>query len=354
VAIDTFRRIRDLYWLMFRDGTTTGSRTRDVVDKSTYLGRQSKLVWSPARRARGVDELPLVKPIFLLGVEGGGLTVLARVLARHGSMVTAMGNSSYWTPLDEIGTHATRTRRLPPSLRGSKNRYDLEHPVYGVQHACIYACDDLLPLYRRTAVDATPEDAEAFKRLLREHIAVYAENPRRARFLDKTQTYTVKAGYVNALLAGCEPHFVLVVRNPYTMVYRSANKRMQSPQLACLSYARRLSLAAEHWTNSFAAAVEDSSSIERFLTVRFEDFLAQPERALAEICAFADLRYREDMLPQPHHALPRGTWPGDDKWYPLREDAWLPEVRAVEATIVEQHCGTLAARFGYAAVGARP
>jgi hypothetical protein len=348
---ERYARARRFYYVLLRDGKTTGSVPRDVAMKSAYMLRQSKWRRSLVRRTNRPDSVPLVKPIFLLGLEGGGLTLLARTLVRNPAVVTVMGNSSHWTGLDEIGTQPSRMRVLPPELWGPKHRDDIEHPRLGSYHACIYACDELLPSYRRTPEDATPELAAAFKRILREHILVYAHDPRHARFLDKTQTYTVKAGFVNALLRDCEPRFVLVLRNPYTMVHRSIRRRMNTQSILPLPYEEKVRLAAQHWASSYRLALEDSAQIEHFMTLRFEDFLAAPAEKLQEICAFAELDFDPDMLPQAYHRLPFATWPGDEKWYPLRGDPWLDEVDEAEAEQIDRWCRPLAERFGYARAG---
>jgi hypothetical protein len=96
------------------------------------------------------------------------------------------GASDYWVATDELGFVRNRMRRLPSTLWSSAHRDDLDHQIVGTEHASVYASDLLLPEYRNTAEDATPEDSARFKRILKEHLAVYARDPQTARFLDKT------------------------------------------------------------------------------------------------------------------------------------------------------------------------
>ena len=161
--------------LLFRDGSRGSSRGRDFADRAVYLYRRERWQWARHLR-RGIDEIPLTKPIFLLGVQGGGLTLLAHALQRHPAVVTMSGNSSYWTALNELGAEPSRMRALPPSLWGCKFRDDLDHPIFGTMHNNVYATSELIDHYRRTADDATPEVRRVFERVLREHIAVYAHN----------------------------------------------------------------------------------------------------------------------------------------------------------------------------------
>jgi hypothetical protein len=218
-------------------------------------------------------------------------------------------------------------------------------------HSSVYAADELLSHYRRTPADATEADSRAFRRLLREHIGVYAHDPRRARFIDKTQPNTVRAAFVDALLSGCDPHFVLVTRNPYAWCHRAVRRKPPSYTVD-LPYVEQLRLVAEHWANSFRLALEDAQRIRNFTVVRYEDFLAAPEAVVRALCDSVGLSFSADLVPAPGQRAPFATLPGDTKWYPLRADGWLAQVTAQDVEIVAERCGEIAGRLGYAAPGA--
>jgi Sulfotransferase family len=302
------------------------------------------------RRLPSVDRIPIDRPIFVLGVQAGGTTLIARCLLRHRDVTSMSGNSRYWVATDEIGFVRNRMARLPSSLWSSSHRDDLDDPVFGSTHTSVYACDDLLPAYRRTAADARAEDAIQLKRLIREHLHVYAHDPRRARFLDKTHTYTVKVGYLEALLDGCDPLFLLVLRNPYTACF-SAVRRKPPSWRTSLPEDEQLRVAAEHWRNSFGLALEDGAKTGRLAAVRFEDFAADPVAVVRAICAFAGLDFDVDLTPQPGQRRPFATLPSDRKWYPLYEDAWRAQVLEAEAAIIDEVCQPLARELGYAFEG---
>jgi hypothetical protein len=234
---------------------------------------------------------------------------------------------------------------LPPSLWSSSHRNDLDHPVFGTEHHSMWASDALLPAYRRVAEDATPADAERFKRLLREHLAVYALDRCNARFVDKTHPNAVKIPYIDALLAGCEPSFLLVLRNPYA-ICDSALRRKPPSWQTTLPYEEQLRLAAEHWENACRIALEDGPKTGRFGAVRFEDFVREPEGVVRAICRRVELPYRPDLVPRAGDRLPFATLPGDTKWYPLREPP-APSLTSEAAEIVAARCGRLAERLGY-------
>jgi len=348
------RRLSGLAYLFSPAGGTSGSRVRDVVIKAIRLYRRDRWRTSLRRRLPGVDRVPLDRPIFFLGVQGAGETIVGRCLRRNDAVVSMSGNSAYWTGIDELGVVRNRMARLPAALWGCKFRDDLEHPLFGPNHNSVYACDALLPLYRRTAEDADEADGRRYRRLLREHLLVYAHDPCRARFFDKTHTNTLKIPLLAAYLEGCDPFFVLVVRNPYSWCHRAVRRKRPIYRVA-LAPEQELRLVAEHWANSYRIALEDARHVPNVTTVRFEDFVADPEAVVRRLCDFLGLDFDPAMVPQPGQRFPFATLPGDRKWYPLFPDPWLEHVGAEEADVIASVCGPLAAELGYerpAATGA--
>jgi hypothetical protein len=335
-----------LRYLLSTDGGTSGSRVRDVAIKAARVYERDRWRWSVRRRLPRVDEIPLDRPIFFLGVQGAGETLVGRCLRRSSAVVCMSGSSDHWTGIDELGVVRNRMARLPRSLWGCKHRTDLDHPLFGPDQSSVYACDSLLPRYRGRAEDADEDEARRFRRLLREHIAVYAHDPQHARFLDKTHTFTLKVPLLAAYLRDCDPRFVLVVRNPYSWCHRAVRRKPPSLRVP-LGPDELLPIVAEHWANSYRIALEDASETGRLTVVRFEDFVADPEATVRRLCAALELEFEEAMVPRAGDTMPFATLPGDRKWDPLYPDSWLDDVTDREAAIVERRCGVLAERLGY-------
>ena len=314
--------------------------------KAERWRRRDRWRRSLQRHRPSVDLVPLDRPIFVLGMQGGGTTLVARCLLRHPSVVSMSGASDYWVATDELGFVRNRMRRLPSTLWSSAHRDDLDHPLVGTEHASVYASNLLLPAYRNTAEDATPADSARFTRILKEHVAVYARDPQSARFLDKTHTYTVKIPYLDRLLEGHEPFFLLVARNPYTMCFRAVRRKPPAWRQG-LPYEDQLHLVAQHWTNSTRLALEDGPRTGRFLALRFEDFLQKPEQVVRAVCKAVGLSYDDDLVPRAGHRLPFATLPWDRKWFPLQGNDWRDKVGGTEARIVEDECGEIAEQLGY-------
>jgi NAD-dependent dihydropyrimidine dehydrogenase PreA subunit len=306
----------------------------------------------PRRFWIDVDTAPIDRPIFLLGVQGGGLTLIARMLRRHPDAVSVTGNSRYWAGPDEMQN--VMGAYLPPELTGLHHKVP-PHPGFPRRDG-LYAIDELLPLYRKTDADATVEMSSRFQRAIRLAIAIHAKYPQQARFIDKSQTFTVRLSLVNSLLREHQPYFILVTRNPYAMCYRTAAVATPLSRLD-LSLEERLQLAAQHWDNSFRCALADSREVDHFRIIRFEDLLQKPETWLQDICAFAGLSYYPSMLPRLGQHIPLGSTgssKGDHKWYPLRPDvnrSYLKQLEPWMVKIIGSRVGKLARQWWYSPDG---
>jgi len=337
--------LRAVKYVVSADGGRRPS-VRTMAIRVERLRRRDRWRYSPRRRLRSTDRIRVDRPIFVLGLQGSGTTLISRCLLRHPSAVSMSGNSSYWVATDELGFVRNRMTALPSSLWSSSHRSDLDHPLFGTEHHSVWASDDLLPWYRRDAGDVTPTDEKRFKRVLREHIAVYARNKHDARFVDKTHTNTVRISYLDALLADCDPFFVLVVRSPYTTCVRAIQRKPPSWRTVP-PRDEQVTIAAQHWENAHRIALDDGAQTGRFAAVRFEDFLRDPEAMVRAICNTVGLRYDPSLVPRAGDRLPFATLPTDTKWYPLRSDVPVAELDAHHLEIVDARCGQLARRLAY-------
>jgi hypothetical protein len=325
---------------------------KGVLNSLLLESRRNLWRLHPLRFSRQLDRVPIDRPIFLLGVQGGGLTLLSRMLHRHSQAVFVTGSRANWAGPDEMQN--VMGPALPPELAGLHHQIP-PHSRYP-HRDWLYAIDELLPLYRKTARDATPEMALQFQRAIRFAVALHSHDPNRARFVDKSQSFTVRLSLVNALLNGREPQFILVTRNPYAVVFRAAARATRISQMN-LSLEGRLRLAAEHWRNSFQCALEDEKEVEHFTTARFEDLLREPEDCLRALCTFAELSYEPEMLPAADHRIPLGSTGsarGDRKWYPLRSDVNRPYLTSLQPwmiEIVDNYVRGFAERWNYSPEG---
>ncbi|MEM7350584.1 MAG: sulfotransferase [Acidobacteriota bacterium] len=300
---------------------------------------------------RSIDAVVIDRPIFLLGNQGDGLTLLSRIIRRHPAVVSVTGGPAYWSGACDLQN--VMRPRLPASLAlplrapaGTMLPSHLPMP-----HSWAYGCSETINHYRKTALDSDLVTQRVLRRVIGESLWRHGRPRGSGRFLDGSQTFTVKVSFIDALLRDTQPHFVLVTRDPYATCLRAAagaagDMRRYARQL---DFDRRLALCAEHWAGCMSAALADAEAAERFFIVPIEQFTAQPEASLAGLLRFLGLHSVGDLLPAAHQTVPFGSRRAD-RWFPLRRDLnapFLSSLQPHQAEIIHQCCGELASRLGY-------
>jgi hypothetical protein len=320
-----------------REGPTPALRHGFGRLRQVY--QHAKYEFNPRRLTRSLDSVPIDRPLFLLGVPGGGGTVLARCFYRHPQGVYASGNSSWWAGQDEI-QKCRHISDLPESLvLRSAHFFNLtpdveDHPVYGYQRSPLYAIDEFLPRYQRGAEDADPETVAAFRRVLRKLVLAYAHDADRARFVDMSHLYTLQIPYLAALLDGCGPRFVLLARNPYVLCERTVQKDLEDMGGAGgLTREHKIRCAVEIVDNSYRLALAARDQVD-LLTQQYEDFVDDPEAVIRRICDFAELAFHPTQVPGPEQRFPAGS-NSTGKWYPIERGANERYLAQIQPDLVE-------------------
>jgi hypothetical protein len=312
-----------------------------------YTWKRNNWMLDPRRSFRDHSEVEVQEPVFFLGTHGGGLTLLSRMLRRHPSMVSVTGDHEYWSGADEMA--AVLGPSLPFKLGGIKQNIPT-HSRFHESTAWVYATNELIDDYRLTAEDATPELRSKLLETLRWLKSRHVHEPSRHRFTDKSQVYTVRAAFLDELLDGRDPHFVLVTRDPYALSYRAPDKAAALRRVGDdVPRDEKVELAAEHWRNSMEAILEDRDELANFHWFRFEDLLQTPEKHLADLCEFCGLDLQDQMIPQEHHEVPFGSR-YRDRWYPLRPDVNEKYYRRMDLDDIQRISkvlGETAETFGY-------
>ena len=333
---------------------------RAVGGKLAALSRRSiqtaRYRWNPRRLVRSPETVPIDRPIFIVGVQGGGITILARCLYRHPQVVYASGNWRWWAGEDEIHNCTHTTRDLPGELvhrsyhfRNVDSKMP-DHPLFGFQRAWLYATDELLPDFRKDASDENPASSAQFRRVIQKIALAYADDPDDCRFVDMSQLFTIQIPLISRMLEGSDPHFILASRNPYATCARAVAKEYVSERGGYIAAdeALRIRCAVEHWSNSYRLALEAARSVP-MLKLRYEDFLENPGQIIRRICDFSDLAFDERMVPGPGQSMPLGSI-DPEKWYPLRaaeNDAYLEKMPRGLVRLLNQRAGDIIEKLGY-------
>lgn len=93
---------------------------------------------------------------------------------------------------------------------------------------------------------------------------------------------------------------------------------------------------------------------ERFVTLRYEDLLADPTRVLTRVCRFLEVEFDTAMLSF-HEADPQGFYGERSRWFaglrkpldPSRSERWQDELSEANVRQIEAICGSLARELGY-------
>ena len=335
-------------WL---EGFSAEQDLRSILNIFWYQWRRVNWAVSPRAWWCDPEEVHIDRPIFFIGNQGAGLSLISRMIRRKEGIVSVTGGHKYWSGADEM--QRVMAPRLPPALRltGNVLRGEPPHQKYSPPRSWTYASDDLFNAYHMTEDDYTPERARTLRSIIAESIYRFGDKRGEKRFVDKSQVYTLKIRLIDALLRETDPHFILVTRNPYAACYRAASGRALDMQRYAefLDFEERLSVCANHWANAIGCALQDGERVEYSLTVRFEDFLADPKSVIRKICEFTGIEFANRMIPAQDDQIPFGTR-FKDRWYPIRKDVnkkYLQEITNNQSEVVKSYVNGIAKKLGY-------
>lgn len=310
---------------------------------------ETKIYWHPRRFYRNKNDIFIKNPIFFLGIQGGGLTLISRAIRLLPEIVYIAGNHRFWGGRDELHNNK-RFKHLPDALTlRSPGYYNLlghekNHPDFGYERAFLYASNDFINEYRLTAADWTPELDYVLKDAIKTCLRTYADNIKAAQFLDMSQSYILKIPF----LKRCFPNarFIIVTRDPFAVCWKQAQVSLifqKDPK-------RAVRLAAEHWHNSYCYALKDTKNDVNTLWLCFEDFMQDPLNVLEKIFCFLN-KSNIDVakLIAQHQSPPLGS-EDPEKWFPINSDVNRRHHKALPdwaRNIIATECGVLLDEFGY-------
>ncbi|MEA3499491.1 MAG: sulfotransferase [Candidatus Marinimicrobia bacterium] len=312
-----------------------------------YIYKRNNYLFDPNRFFRSYKNVNIKHPIFLLGTQGNGNTFVSRMLRRSRNIISVTGNYKYWAGADEM--NSVLGPILPKKFKSIEYLKPYPDKIkYPVDWLC--GTDKYFPLFRNNESDFGIELKEQFTQVIRWLINRYGKNPN-VRFLDKSQTFTIKMLLLEKIFQDSSPKFILVTRNPYASCYRAATGNTYTKKYCGEdnNFLERLELACQHWKNYNKTATVDGEKVNYFMTLRFEDTLKFPEKNLRKICNFIEIEYFPEMIPQKNDVIPFGS-KRRDRWYPLRPDVnekYLSKITNSEIELIYNLCGKLASSFGY-------
>ncbi len=339
---------RKFEWLEhfdFEDGL------HSYVNLLVYAWKRNNWIVSPWRWVDGTKRVDIDRPIFLVGNQGAGLTFVSRMLRRKKGVVSVTGNHEYWSGADEM--QRAMAPRLPAALRltGGVLGGEPPHQRFSPPRSWTYASDDLFQAYHMTEENYKPEWSKKLRKIISECILRFSNNRENARFIDKSQIFTLKIRLVNELIRDLNPHFVLITRNPYVACYRAASgKALDMRRYSdLLKFGERLKICSSHWKNAIGNAIKDGEKIDNFMITKFENVIKNTKKEMENICNFLGIEFSERMIPSKNDEVPLGTR-FEGKWYPIRRNVnkkYYGLIGSNHIEMVDNKVGKLARRLNY-------
>jgi hypothetical protein len=266
--------------------------------------------------------------VFVGGTPRSGTTLLRNMLDAHSDLAV---------PDESFFVHSVR-RRI--SQWGYADDVDLAWHVIRTNRFFRHWGVDAATIERVLDRDRPADYAD----LLRAMFAAYAEHQGKPHAGDKTTDNALYFDWLGDAFP--QSRFVHIVRDPREIAMSLA---LQSWNF------RGVAGAAHRWVEHVGAARRAAVSLgPRYLEVRYERLVAEPERELRRICDLAGLAfepgmldYRDGALPDPHHARSREALQTDTR-------RWQDEMSRDDVATVEAIVGPLLDVSGYEPVTTRP
>lgn len=270
-----------------------------------------------------IEATDACRPVFVVGMNGSGTTVLLDCLGRH--------------PLLYAFPHETRLipwlmAKLPSygNLADDANFRRLWDDVQRLPVFCLANGGEPLPL---------PEDWQQHERSLAAVLDVayrfFARQQAKRRWCEKTPQHVQHLEALARLFPDAK--FIHVVRDGRDCAASFHRRWKRQPELTVF-----------RWKKVVMAGHRQGSRLgpERYLEVRYEDLTAEPEPWLRKICDFLDLAFAAPMLEsaQPYFQSdasgPRsGLRRNSGKWQQYFQSVMLDRLEAI--------AGATLAQFGY-------
>lgn len=216
------------------------------------------------------------RPIFVLGLNKSGTSLLYLCLSRHPQLSaiqvpTSAPRRKHETSMlylsDYNISEGHKLTSLPAKLRPSDHASCFAHPSY-------------LPKYRLTEADVAADDWQLVHAAY--HAAMVDSNK---RLCEKSPPNLVRSRYLQALFP--DATFVAIVRSPYANLSANAKKRNKWGTVA---------EQAAHWAGGYETLLTDSQHLRRLLIIHYEELVDNPRGTLAAVCAHCQLDYSPELL----------------------------------------------------------
>lgn len=265
-------------------------------------------------------------PLFIVGMPRSGTKLLRDLLNRH-SQIAIPPNESHFIPyfVANAGAYGRLTDRA-----AFDQFYD--HISQGSFFVRLAARGQGIDRDRWFAEIADGSPAEVVEGLFRS----FARQSGKRLYGDKTPSYMVHIVF----LADTFPvaKFIHIVRDPrdYCLSIRKA-------------WGKHMVRAAQRWNDDLALCRGDAATLaaDRYLEVRYEDLLSDPERVLTRVCAFLEVAFERPMLSLERPAENLGDTKAAAHIVASNAGKWADALAERDILAIERVAGAQMACLGY-------
>jgi len=279
--------------------------------------------------------LPSVEPLFIVGFQRSGTTLLRLMLNAHPQIAIPHDSAELWPTYARLASTKYRGLREPDDVRRMVG--DL------LAEPRIRAWGTTLP---RESLLAEPLPSSFPEVMARFHL-VYARAHGKMRWGDKNTGTLIELDRLNAEFPRCQ--IIHLVRDGRDCAQSHRSKHY------LYGYENVLRVALE-WREQVTLCHKMGAMLspERFFELRYEDLLADSTAALSRLCQFLNLPFSPLMLEYHRHVeehVPRdrrSLWPLLDR-PPVTSNAfkWKSEMSSGDRAVFERTAGDLLRSFGY-------
>lgn len=274
------------------------------------------------------------RPFFIIGCERSGTTLLRVMLSSHPNIAI---------PYEAIQFSKMLNLKNPWAIQWSRGDYEfavdrfLAHPF--VQDWRI-SRDQILERLKGKKIIK-------YKDIIESAYQAYAIKQGKTRWADKTPSNTFDVAMIKREFPNAQ--FIHIVRDGRD-VYLSCKKRWgnQSSRLD-------IQKAAKKWAGWVWTAYRHTERLgtDRYLLIKYEDLVSDPEKTLMNICAFLGEEYSSCMLE--YHK--KETWVLKEERQhfellsrppePSRAYVWKKEMSREEVNLFDSAAGSVLHKYGY-------
>ena len=269
----------------------------------------------------------VVAPIFIVGCQRSGTTIFYRKFALHPDLATI-----------------TRTTRRAPNnlwlmrllmfLRSKEKNFK---PIGGEAWGKFTPPDSDVLL----AADVTPVMRAYYQKLIRNHLILFNKR----RFLNKSPSNSVRIGFLNEIFP--DAYFIHIIRDGRAVTHSLSRGRKRHNRYSGVKFPGWQEVmdmpmvegCAFQWKRTVEHILDAVRILppNRFLQIRYEDFIEQPKETMRTVGSMCNLDWNDASLNQVAEGLRSRNY----KW----SDNFSPD----EIDLLNTMLGDFMGQFGYEA-----